>query len=354
MRSIERGDSDQFCESLDRVVADTFTTDYWDITLPNRLDTSAAKSPPLSAYWAALNLLDAELLFSDLKVAHLLDPAVTPIRNIERHHLFPRAFLESIGVRDVKAINAIPNMAFVDWKDNADIAHTAPSTYWPAMTVAMDPARVARQREWHALPVGWEQLDYAEFLDKRRKLIAQVVHRGFERLLAGAPAPAPASVADLIAGGESNVVEFKSSARYNAHIGGRDEKVEHVIVKTVCGFMNAEGGTLLIGVNDQGAVIGLAEDYATIGKNNRDGYELFLTQLINANVSGPAASLLRTSFHNLDGGDVCRIDVAAAGKPTFAKPLGGKDHSEFWVRIGNQTQQLVGAKAVEYQDRHWG
>jgi hypothetical protein len=354
LRPLETGDADHFCEVLDRVVADTFTADYWEITLPNRLETSAAKSPPLSAYWAALNLLDAELLFSELKVAHLLDPAVTPVRKIERHHLFPRAYLDSIDVTDLTEVNAIANMAFVDWKDNAEIAESPPAVYWPAMTAGMDADRLAMQRQWHALPLGWEQLDYAEFRDKRRKLIARVVRRGFDRLLAGTPPRPPATVAELIAAGESNVSEFKSTARYNRHTHQRDEKLEHVVVKTICGFMNAEGGSLLIGVGDDGAVLGLQEDYGTLGKNNRDGYELFLTQLVNTNLSGPAAALMRVSFHVINDQDVCRVDVAAAGKPAFAKPFSGKDHSEFWVRIGNQTQQLVGAKAIEYQDHHWG
>ena len=52
-----------------------FTSDYWDISLPNRLDTSSPRSPALFAYLAALNLLDAEVLFSDVRVRELLDPA---------------------------------------------------------------------------------------------------------------------------------------------------------------------------------------------------------------------------------------------------------------------------------------
>jgi len=89
LRDLKPGDADGFCQRLDHEVATAFTNDYWAISLPNRLNTAAAKSPALLAYWAALNLLDAELLFSTTKVSTLLDPGVTPVRNIERHHLFP-------------------------------------------------------------------------------------------------------------------------------------------------------------------------------------------------------------------------------------------------------------------------
>ena len=77
-------------------------------------------------------------------------------------------------------------------------------------------------------------------------------------------------LADLLAAGESQTVEFKSTARWNVHAGQADKKMEHVIVKTVCGFLNAEGGTLLIGVDDDGAVVGLDADMQTLGsKGNR-------------------------------------------------------------------------------------
>jgi hypothetical protein len=100
-------------------VATSFTNDYWAISLPNRLNTAAAKSPALLAYRAALNLLHAELLFSTNKVATLLDPGVTPVRSVERHHLFPKRHLESIGIIGATRTNQIANMAFVDWRDGS-------------------------------------------------------------------------------------------------------------------------------------------------------------------------------------------------------------------------------------------
>ncbi len=105
-------DGDAFCAELDRIVRANFTGDYWEISLPNRLDTSSSRSPALSAYWAALNLLDAELLFSNMRVKDLLDPNVTSPRSIERHHLFPKAYLASQQVTNTRQVNAIANMAF--------------------------------------------------------------------------------------------------------------------------------------------------------------------------------------------------------------------------------------------------
>lgn len=353
---LEPGDGEAFCEELDRIVRSNFTGDYWEISLPNRLDTSSSRSPVLFAYWAALNLLDAELLFSDLRIRELLDPHTTAPRSIERHHLFPKALLAARGIKNSRQINAIANMAFTDWPENAQISADDPREYWPVMSQTLATEQLRRQLEWHALPVGWEHLDYTTFLERRRVLIARVVRDGFERLHARRSTSSPAlTLADLLTLGESQTVEYKSSARVNTRTGERDERMEHVIVKTVCGFLNAEGGTLLIGVDDDAQVLGLDDDFVTLGrKGDRDGYELYLRQHLDNALSTPSAGRVRIRFERHDERDVCVVSVAASGKPVFAKPLsGGSTPNEFWVRIGNSTKQMHGDDMVGYQSEHW-
>jgi hypothetical protein len=351
------GDGSAFCLELDRIVRANFTGDYWDITLPNRLDTSSSRSPVLYAYWAALNLLDAELLFSDLRIRDLLDPGVSAPRSIERHHLFPKNFLGGQGIKGTRIVNAIANMAFLDWPENAKISSDNPLVYWPEMVGHLGAARAKQQSYWHALPVGWEQLDYQTFLDRRRPLLAKVVRDGFEKLWDSAGEVEHAgTLNDLLAAGESQMVEYKSTARWNVHTEQADKKMEHVVVKTVCGFLNAEGGSLLIGVSDDGTVLGLDHDLATLGRrSSRDGYELFLRQLLETNLSVQTAGTVKIRFESFGGLDVCVVSVAASGRPSFAKPVeGGQGASEFWVRIGNATKQLHGDDMVDYQSDHWG
>ena len=68
-------------------------------------------------------------------------------------------------------------------------------------------------------------------------------------------------IAEVAKRGESESLEFKSSARWNMRAGKRDDAMETVIAKTVAAFMNSGGGTLLIGVDDDGRLIGLGPDY---------------------------------------------------------------------------------------------
>ncbi len=357
INDMAEGDGRAFVAELDRIVAANFTNDYWEISLPNRLDTSSPRSPALFAYLAALNLLDAEVLFSDVKVRQLLEPSTVAPRSMERHHLFPKRYLATSGVTSTRQVNAIANMAFLDWAENASISDKGPGQYWPTMAATVPANRLKRQVHLHALPVGWEQLDYSTFLDRRRSLIAKVVREGFVTLWGATEAPLDATIEDVISAGESQTTEFKSTARWNLHTQQPDPKLEHVVVKTVCGFLNAEGGTLLIGVDDEGQILGLDSDFSTLGaKGNADGYELFLRQLLDTNLSVATAMTVRIRFESVRSQHICVVAVAASGKPVFAKPAKGAPGGaeEFWVRTGNATKQYHGDDLFEYREGHWG
>jgi hypothetical protein len=182
--ALDGGDADGFVATLYKIVDDTLTTDYWEITLPNQLATSASKSPALLAYVAALNVLDADALLSTGKVRSRLDPAITAKNGIERHHLFPRAYLRKAGVTATPQLNQIANMALVEWHDNIAISDQAPTVYWPAqLALKRLPSSVLeQQRRWHALPDDWVDLPYKEFLVRRRRLMAAVIREAYERL----------------------------------------------------------------------------------------------------------------------------------------------------------------------------
>src|SRR6266508_2209483 len=157
--------------------------------------------------------------------------------------------------------------------------------------------------------------------------------------------------AELLAAGESSSLEFKSSARWNSYTRQRDPAIELAAVKTVAGFMNARGGTLLVGVDDQGQVAGLDHDLKTLGRQDHDGYENWLTTLLETSIGKPAISHLAVRFEQLEGGVVCRIDVRPSKRPVFVRS--GKAMADFYVRLNNSTRLLNTAEALEYIQVHW-
>ena len=157
------------------------------------------------------------------------------------------------------------------------------------------------------------------------------------------------STADLIAAGESRSIEFKQSARFNAHTNGADKNLEYAIVKSVAGFMNASGGVLLIGVNDNKYVVGMDPDYGTTGNNGRDGFENWLVTKLGHELGKPSvASFVEVGFEGFDKGDVCRVNVQPSNQPVYV----GKE-AEFLVRMGNSTRLYNTRDALEYIKTRW-
>ena len=181
-------------------------------------------------------------------------------------------------------------------------------------------------------------------------------------LVAGdaAPAPAPKTpepspLAHLLGQDEHEGLEFKETLRWDVRAGQPNKKLEDVVIKTLAGFSNRAGGTLLIGVTDEGEPVGLDRDYACLG-GNRDKFELHLTNLMAKHFGhSDRASRIRVGFARHEEAEVCRIDVERARQPTFVSTAdrNGLIAERFFVRSGNSTQELSPSESVRYIKEHF-
>ncbi len=331
--------ADEFLGALNRICELTLTNDYWNTTLPNDLATSSPRSPSLFAYHAAQVLLDAKALFSNVKIADLLDPSISAAKSmVERHHLFPKAYLAKQGLKSTRDTNQIANYALVEWGDNIRISDRSPVEYMPEMKKRFSADELNQMYHWHALPENWEHLEYKEFLEKRRDLIALVIAEGYATLKAEAPTEvAPESIFDLaetVMSGESEHVEFKSTLRMNLHTGNKDPKMELAVLKTLAGFLNSKGGTLVIGVADDGDPVGVEADAFP----NEDKMSLHLINIVKDRM-GPGA-LVNMHMH-FDDHDECRVMVVQCQESS--EPIYVKDGNteRFYVRMGPATTELT-------------
>lgn len=167
-----------------------------------------------------------------------------------------------------------------------------------------------------------------------------------------APKPGDQEIASLIARGESGELEFKAAARWDMVQKKPNKEMEAVVVKTVASFLNAEaGGTLLIGVEDNGTVLGLQHDYKTLGrKQDRDGFENWLTTLLLDAYGKDTSPLIRITFHEVESKEVCRVIAQPCSKPVFVRD----DKAEhLYIRTGNSTRLLSTREAIEYCKIRW-
>ncbi len=358
-RFSEVSTASEFVEVIDQVVDTQLTPDFWTVTLPDLLDSSAAWSPYLFAYYASLNLLDAKALFSNMKINDLFDPGVTQTKSpVERHHLFPKAYLSSIGITGMTRTNQIANFAFVEWADNIEISDRKPSEYFPELFEKLAPSDREQASFWHALPPKWEEMDYFEFLRDRRQRIAAVVKAGYERLQSGQPAHLMPSggdelptVSDLLRQMETQRVEFKKSARVSLDNDAPEKVINEGIVKTVAAFLNTVGGTLGIGITDYGDILGIQQDL-DFKHQDLDGYQNWLSTLMVQNIGGGViAAHVGVRIESGGSALVCLIDVTASPSPVYAKTTKGGDC--FYVRISNTTRLLGGPEIQSYIASHW-
>jgi uncharacterized membrane protein YeaQ/YmgE (transglycosylase-associated protein family) len=160
------------------------------------------------------------------------------------------------------------------------------------------------------------------------------------------------TVQELIEVGESADVEFKSSARFNRHTMQRDDRMELTIAKTVAAFSNAQGGTLLIGVDDAGSIVGLADDLKLMKHPDTDRFELWLRDFLSKTIGVAATAAIRAEFPPVANEEICFVKVPRSHRPVFLEPGKGKQ-PQFWVRVGNTTRELPVDEALLYASRHF-
>lgn len=153
----------------------------------------------------------------------------------------------------------------------------------------------------------------------------------------------------LIKSGEGEHLEFKSSVRWDFRQEKVNKTLEIVIAKTFVGFMNHLGGSLLIGVDDGGMIVGLEHDYKTLKTKGRDGFSLFITDLVINRIGADMSAFIHCLFYEIEGKDVCRVIIDAVDEPVYLKD---GNTSKFLLRTGNGTRELDAKEAMAHVSRH--
>ncbi|MCP4306363.1 MAG: DUF262 domain-containing protein [bacterium] len=323
----------------------------------------------LSAAYKGLLAIQMKRGGRDFRTGNTIDIHAYVDDAIDIHHIFPRKWCTENGY-ERGVVDCVVNKTAIDAKTNKQIGGAAPSKYLERIQTKTDIAAAELDGilSSHDIdPVALRQDDFAGFFNRRferlLKQISEAMGKSVNRSADRAESPfvdpgvdkeaTEANLRALLASGESKVVEFKSTGRKNLHTGDKDPKVEWSIVKTVAGFMNAYGGTLLVGVNDEGEVVGIEQDYPLLSKADRDGWELWLTGLISSTLGMVAASETTVTIVELDGHELARIEAGPAASAVFAVPTKGEKTEKFMARVNNSTQEISGQDLLDYQKKRW-
>lgn len=152
----------------------------------------------------------------------------------------------------------------------------------------------------------------------------------------------------ILTGGEGEQVEFKASARWDIHLGQVNRVLEEAVARTIAGFLNHDGGTLLIGVTDTGDIAGLKADFQTLKRRDRDGFHQFLMGLVQSKLGGHVCAQVHVGFCEVRGEDVCEVTVEPSAAPVYYQD---GSSARYFVRTGNGTRELDVREAIVHVTR---
>ncbi len=160
------------------------------------------------------------------------------------------------------------------------------------------------------------------------------------------------SVRELIQRDESEGLEFKSSMSWDYKENKANKRaMEFPVAKTVSAFMNHDGGVLVIGVDDNKDILGLAKDFSTFEKPTRDTFEQNFTNMIENFLGRENTSYAKIRFETLNGLDIAIVELKKSLHPVFLKSEGKED--TFYIRSGNSSRPLNVRQATVYINDHW-
>ena len=154
-------------------------------------------------------------------------------------------------------------------------------------------------------------------------------------------------VSDMINAGEGDSVEFKSTLRWDIRAGKTNPAIERSCLKTISAFVNSSGGTLLIGVRDDGSIEGIETDKFA----NEDKFLLHLWTLIRNCLGRDFSPYIRTRIEKIEDKNVCAVDCRAANRPVFLRQPGFDE--EMYIRLGPSSNALDISEALKYIEDHF-
>ena len=173
----------------------------------------------------------------------------------------------------------------------------------------------------------------------------EIYQTKIKQLISRVDSSGKTSLEELLKNYEQQQLEFKTSFRWDVKENKLNKNLEKATLKTIAAFLNADGGNLILGINDQRQAVGLEADYDSLNRKDADGFENHFTGCFKAVIGAEFRRFIDVSFHQVDNREICWIKVAPGVKPAYAR----FDNGEFFfVRTGNSTTAMPLSEAADY------
>lgn len=340
-----------------------------DGNLPRTVQTAQFQADRLltlrtrrSAAYKAVHALQLQRGSRDFRTGVPIDVDAYFDLAVDIHHVFPMSWCRERGIT-VDSADSVVNKTALGFKTGRVIGRNSPSEYLRRLEVGerIDRSQMDGFLRSHDIdPAAAREDSFERFFNRRFEAlidrIGTAMGKPVNRTADRDESPFARNdreIHELLSAGETDTVEFKSTGRKNLHTGQKDPGIEWSLVKSVVAFLNRYGGTVLVGVDDGGGLVGIEQDYPFVKSRNRDGWVLWMTDVVSKTAGTVAATDLRVRCHEIDGKTIARIDVTPAAQPVFATTLTQPKRDAFYVRLSASTEELSGQALLDYQKKRW-
>ncbi len=275
---------------------------------------------------------------------------------LEKDHIFPYSVLKkrgyAMGEDKYRLAQEFTNRAILTGFANRDKSDKSAENYLNLIDEeTLNLQSIPTNKDY------WKLENYENFLAERRKILSEQLNNFLTSLSKEGSVEAIVSIDSIIEKGESDELEFKSTYQWNLETNQTDKNLVQAILKTIAAFSNTDGGTLLIGVNNNGEIVGLEFDYKCLNKGyDKDMFELVLRNAIESSFGTTFASRkIKTEFHEINEKEICKIDIEKNDELLFLEVRDKNDNKkkEAFTRVGNASKILDPEEIVKYSEENF-
>ena len=194
-------------------------------------------------------------------------------------------------------------------------------------------------------PVLFRNIENAEIISATIKSLAERAQ------LSESERTKKLSVLDIILNAENRNLEFKQTFRWDVRQKIVNRSLEKAVMKSIASFLNFNGGNLIIGLADNKTVFGLEQDYKTLDKQNRDGFENHFNNIFHGALGARFREFVKLRFETLNDREVCLVEALPSDGPVYLK---ANNSEEFYIRTGNSATPLTMSETADYIKSRWG
>tara|TARA_Y100000590_G_scaffold459541_1_gene616885 strand:+ start:107 stop:2245 length:2139 start_codon:yes stop_codon:yes gene_type:complete len=273
---------------------------------------------------------------------------------LEWDHIFPYSVLRDEGYGMDNRIKYQYAQEITNRAVLTSVANRTKSAQNADIYLEMAAKRFPKSLQLQCIPKDktlWKLENYELFLRARRQMLVEELNNFLENITETTQEDIKMDLYEMIAAGENNLVEFKTTLRYDIKTGGANKKLEQVILKAIAAFSNAQGGTLVMGVNDDMEILGLEQDYQILRNGTKDEFELHIRNLTN-NAYGVdfSSNNLEILFPIVEDKEICVIEIKPWHKPLYTMVTDNKGNrsEKFYLRNGNSSPELPTSEIAGY------